>query len=95
MVVPESDNLNLRDTVLNKPKPCLPSVALAKGGAKPKGSNLYLPPIGVLRRAFEIATAAEYGLAMTQKRNLYPLNGYQKSLLMAKTLAKMGHHEPV
>jgi len=32
-------------------------------------SNLYL-------RVFEIATAFEKGLAMTQKRNLYPLNGY-------------------
>ena len=40
-------------------------------GAK-RRSNLYL-------RAFEIATAFEKGLAMTQKCNLYPLNGYENA----------------
>jgi len=40
-------------------------------GAK-RRSNLDFPPIGVLRRAFEIATAFEKGLAMTQRGDLYP-----------------------
>ena len=31
------DSLNLTDAVLNKPNPCLPSVALPKGGAQPNG----------------------------------------------------------
>ena len=39
-------------------------------------------------RAFEIAAAAEYGLAMTQKRNLYSLNGYKSKKLKGKSASK-------